>query len=806
MRFYKFTLSCIILCLSTLSGVSQNALILKEKIGNKYYGNMAYMQAIATYEDVLKEDSSNFRVLSNLAYAYRKIYDMDNAERVFAKLVSVDANNAEYVLEFAKLLAIQKKYSESAKFYAMHAQLKPQDARSKSFVNSYENETVLFNNDERLKLELMNFNSGQSDFSPAYYQKGLVFVSNRNYHKVIKRVFEWDQSSFLDLYHIKDTSYIKKVKADTAAGKSKRREIFYNDDDTRFTSNDTRTMGVIGYKYVDTTNMFVTADVPVQLFSKKIKSKYHEGPVTFSADQKTIIFTRNNYYNGRVRKSDEGVNKLKLFSATINDSAWTNIEPLPFNNNNYSVGHPTFGLGDTILYFASDMPGVVGGSDIYKSYYRNKEWSTPENLGRPINTEGNELFPYIDKEGTLYFSSDGHPGLGGLDIFTNSLKDTIVRNMGIPLNSNYDDFGIALDETTVNGFISSNRRRGVNDDDIYKISLQKTSPFNILVVDSVTNRLIGNATATVSDLSEGKKVTIESLNTGKFIAKLWNQNQYNILGAAQDYFSSSIITIADFANPTIIVKLKKQAVGCVIAGIIVDKDTKQPLDGARLTITKRGTNDTFYDYVVGKDGAYSFSQLPGGFTYDINISKIGYFKKPALKMSKVSDPCKSGIPELKDFELEKIIIGKAIKIDNIYFDLAKYNIRPSAAKELDKIVNLMVENPDIIIELSSHTDCRASYQYNTTLSDNRAKSSAQYIISKGISMERVTGLGYGETKLVNDCACEGKIVSRTCTEEEHQANRRTEFQVTGFLSDKTTTILNDGKGTTPQSVPLPDNK
>jgi peptidoglycan-associated lipoprotein len=148
-------------------------------------------------------------------------------------------------------------------------------------------------------------------------------------------------------------------------------------------------------------------------------------------------------------------------------------------------------------------------------------------------------------------------------------------------------------------------------------------------------------------------------------------------------------------------------------------------------------------------------------------------------------------------------LGKAIKIENIYFDLAKFNIRKDAAKELDKIVKLMIDNPDIIIELSSHTDCRASFKYNMTLSDNRAKSSATYIISKGIASNRITGKGYGETMLVNDCACEGKIVSKTCSEEEHQANRRTEFKVTGFLSDINTQILNDGKGETPVSVSLP---
>jgi outer membrane protein OmpA-like peptidoglycan-associated protein/tetratricopeptide (TPR) repeat protein len=780
-------------------------LALKEKIADKYFRNMAYMQAIATYEDILKEDSSHISVLPELAISYRKISDYPNAERVFERLIQTDSTNAQYVLEYAQVLAVNKKYPESAIQYKRYATLNPMDTKSREFATAYEEETIL-NKDSKVTVAITNFNSGQSDFSPAYFKKGLVFVSNRSYSTAIKRTFEWDQTSFLNLYFIPDTGSIKKAsQVDTADGKSRRRKIYYNDDDTRFTSNDTKTMGAISYKYVDTSNMFVTPEVIVSDFSKKIKTKYHEGPVTFSADQKTIIFTRNNYNKGRARKSDEGVNKLKLYAARItNDGEWTSVKPLNINNNNYSIGHPAFGAGDTILYFVSDKSGGFGGTDLYKSYLRNNEWSAPENLGPEINTTGNEQFPYIDKQGILYFSSNGHPGIGALDLFKTSLTHIQVENMGIPVNSSYDDFGIALDETTTQGYLSSNRRRGVNDDDIYRIIVQKPLLYTIRIIDSVTQELISSSTVIVTD-DHNLITPTDTSATGSFKAHLWHTTPYTFAAAARSYISKTLTLTTDINQPVLIVPLIKAIEGCIVAGTVRNKDSKLPIQGATIVIKDKKSGDTLYQFITGDDGKYRYAALKANLDYQIAVSKDGYFIKPAIVLNTKGADCFSTIDReydyLRDFELEQIIVGKAIKIDNIYFDLAKYNIRKDAAKELDKIVRLMTDNPDIIIELSSHTDCRASYKYNMTLSDNRAKSSATYIISKGIANNRITGKGYGETKLVNDCGCEGTKVTRTCSEAEHQANRRTEFQVTGFLSDANTEILNNGMGETPSSVP-----
>ncbi|MCU0442401.1 MAG: OmpA family protein [Bacteroidia bacterium] len=798
------------ICLFTIyfnTSNAQTALLLKEKIGDKYYRNMSYMQAIATYEDIIKEDTSNVRVLPNLAYCYRKISDTYNAERVFAKVVQLDTNNASYVLEYAQLLAINKKYSESALQYDRYNRLNPNDSRAQAFRYLYQTDTVFINKNLKVTLSLSNFNSGQSDFSPAFYQKGLVFVSNRSYATAVKRTFEWDQTPFLDLYYIEDTAEILPYSPpDTSEGKSERKKIYYNDDDTRVTSNDSRTMGYIGYKYVDTSNIFITPSSIVKPFSKKIKTKYHEGPLCFSTDQTKVIFTRNNYNKGRSRQSDDRITKLKLYLASkSNNGKWSGAKPLNINNDNYSIGHPTFGDSDTILYFASDMPGGYGGTDLYKSVFKDGKWSTPENLGKPINTEGNEQFPFY-KDGILYFASNGHPGLGGLDIFKTPIATPAIENMGIPLNSSFDDFGIALNKSGALGYISSNRRRGINDDDIYQITLLETKMFNIVIVDSLTGKTIAKSTVLVTDSISGNAPTIDSSTNGSFNAMLWNQTVYNLQASATGYVSKSLFSKADIREPSIIIPLVPT--GCVLAGTITEKESNKPIQNARIVIINKQSKDTVFDTRVGEDGKYRFAGIKKDHTYDLFVTKEGYFNKPATQLSTFNSNCSNGQLEydyLRNFELDPIIIGKAIKIDNIYFDLNKYNIRKDAATELDKIVKMMQDNPDIVIELSSHTDCRSSYQYNLKLSDNRAKSSAAYIVSKGISENRITGKGYGESMLVNDCGCENGKITRVCSEDEHQANRRTEFKVTGFLSDPNTQILNNGQGNAPTSVPVPKN-
>jgi outer membrane protein OmpA-like peptidoglycan-associated protein len=781
------------LCISIV-GYTQPApsISVAERRANNLFYALRYVQAIDAYESIRHKKPLSKESLQHLAASYRKVNDYAHAEKIYAELTASDSLTSENFLYYAQSLSANQQYDSARIAYQHYAHLQSNDGRGQAFANAYKNINRFFKDSASMDITLLNINSGQSDFSPAYYQKGLIFCSNRKEGQLVKHVFEWNQSAFLDLYYVDDTASLKKAKETNATvGDSQKKKQRTNDDDTYPTSNDNGTTGYMNYTYKDTSGLFAETEISIKRFAKTLSTKYHEGPLVFFSNQDSVIFTRNNFDNGKYKKGADGINKLKLYSASFaaQDSSWQHIKSLPFNSDNYATGHPAIAPGDSILYFVSDMPGGMGGTDIYRSFLRNGNWSAPENIGAPINTEGNELFPFIDRNNQLYFASDGHPGLGGLDIFKTSLtKQGAVQNIGYPANSSFDDFGFIYNPDTKTGYFSSNRRRGLGDDDIYGISIKDL--FYIQVVDGLTKTPLPLSAVKVSAVQTHEPILTDSSAIGTFKVGMTNTLKYEITGQAFGYASNTIYATANVSNPTIIIPLYKP--DCIVEGTITDKDTKLPVEGALITIYDITLKDTIYSFTVEYSGKYKYVNLKPNHQYSLHVTREGYFYKSPIQINTRKQSCGTTIEKeydyLADFEMEKIILGRAIKIENIYFDLAKYTIRTKAAKELDKIVKLMEENPYIIIELSSHTDCRSSFQYNMTLSDNRAKASANYIISKGISADRITGKGYGETKLVNDCACEGKTVSRTCSEAEHQANRRTEFQVTGFLSDPNTRI------------------
>jgi outer membrane protein OmpA-like peptidoglycan-associated protein len=440
------------------------------------------------------------------------------------------------------------------------------------------------------------------------------------------------------------------------------------------------------------------------------------------------------------------------------------------------------------MYFVSDMPGGLGQTDLYLSENVNGQWQKPENLGQAINTEGREMFPYVHEDGTLFFSTDGRAGLGGLDLyFTVPAMDAYFepQSLGYPINSNYDDFGFALNDDVKTGYFSSNRAGGKGKDDIYFFRSKEPLmgvTLSGIVYDESNKELVPNATVYLLDKN---KLVIDST---KVNAKA--EYSFVINDPSKEYFVGAKEPVKYYDRLIPVGKLQtgdnKKEIGLFpkykLIDQITDAKTNTGIEGVKTTFIDKATNQpktyttdatgTFTDIIKGKK--------PGDkLQFSIKYEKEGYVTVEkeyniTLDMNTVID--------LKE-KLQKLEIGadiaKIIQINPIYFDLAKSNIRPDAAKELDKIVKVMQENPTMTIELGSHTDCRSSKAYNMSLSDKRAKASAAYIVSKGITKNRIVGKGYGESKLINGCECEGKVVS-TCSEEEHQANRRTEFLITKF--------------------------
>jgi outer membrane protein OmpA-like peptidoglycan-associated protein len=427
---------------------------------------------------------------------------------------------------------------------------------------------------------------------------------------------------------------------------------------------------------------------PEKLSGNINKNKLHTASASYSKDGSVVYYTASN--TDGLTKSEllENVIGLKINKDTVANGMYLKGSEFPFNSKSYSVGHPALSQDGKVMYFISDMPGGIGGTDLYETKWESGKWSQPRNLGDKINTQGNEMYPFIDSIGNLFFSSTGHKNLGGLDIFKSSKNGgnwTQVENLNYPINSVKDDFGFMIYNDQKSGFISSNRE---GSDKIYEFILQAA------------------------------KVNVN--------------------------------------------------------GKIVSKIDGKPIASAKIEITDKARNitDTIYS---AEDGSYSYILAPNT-NFDITVSKEGFFSQ-SVEVSTINQ-----VGDIvKDFSLEELVKGKPVVIDEanekgvrpIFYDFDKSEIRQDAFEPLNKLVKRLKDNPKVTIELSSHTDCRGTDTYNQDLSFRRAKSAKNYIVSKGIKANRIKTKGYGESQPVNKCA-DGV----PCTDDEYQANRRTEFKVT----------------------------
>jgi outer membrane protein OmpA-like peptidoglycan-associated protein len=506
-----------------------------------------------------------------------------------------------------------------------------------------------------------------------------------------------------------------------------------------------------------------------EVFSRTLNTKYHEGPMTFTRDQNFIVFTRNNSSKGKSGKSSEGIRKLKLYSSSNVDGKWVDVKELPFNNSEYSVGHPAFSPDDTQLYFVSDMPGGYGGTDIYVVEYKGGQWGTPVNMGKEINTEGNEMFPFIDEGGNLYFSSDGHEGLGGLDVFFAELRDGVayrgVQNTGAPINSEKDDFGFITDRSRTNGYFSSNRKKGVSDDDIYAFR-RICKQLNIFVYDAKTSTPLENADVRILRNGANQELKLTNLS-GQTELCVDANTEYEFKAIKEGFAMNSIRFSTLTQSPKSVMNVSiylERTENTLLKGIVKTEVNQLPAIGVRVTL-RNDKDKSEQTVVTGPDGGYEFSTKTNA-PYTITAQKDQY----ATKKTQFNKAKRTG--KVVTDSLGLYGVGDVFELDNIYYDLNKFFIRPDAARELDRVVDLLNEYPTMQIELRSHTDARATDTYNIRLSENRARAAMGYLISRGILPDRLMARGLGETEILNGCADGVR-----CSEREHQKNRRTEFKI-----------------------------
>jgi outer membrane protein OmpA-like peptidoglycan-associated protein len=552
------------------------------KMARKQYESLRYTPAIEILVNFLRDHPGDLEAEEMLANSYRNINDYKQALYWYGELTKAATVKPEWALYYAQALANKQQYKESELWYNKYVELvtkdnkagNAKDGMAASFAKAYGHVDDFLKNRADWRIAYLNINTAGAEYSPMYYKKGLLFVSNRRTKGITKNVFEWDQTPFSDLYYMDNLSAVKEIDPDSvmevlrkeikASGKKLYKE---NDDDTGPTSNDSKIVGSYDVKILrDTLGDFLSSKINFHPLQGDINSKYHEGPAALLPDQ-SIMFTRNNYVDKKYGTSKDGINKLKIYTAIAPD--FTNIIPFPYNNDQYSVGHPALNSTGTLLIFTSDMPGGYGGTDLYYSKRTDtrSQWSKPVNMGPVINTSGNEMFPTIYKDSTLLFSSTGHPGLGGLDIFQVALNDVTPLhapvNLGAPINSSVDDFGMIKSNDGKSGYFSSNRK---GSDDIYSFkNFNIHINLNVLVVDSLTGHIITGSKVIVADNSHDTP-------DGKYSTTLTRGTDYKIAAAKEGYTNcvSTVVHTDDYTSDidlTVSVKLCKIPPTPVIAKV-----------------------------------------------------------------------------------------------------------------------------------------------------------------------------------------------------------------------------------------------
>ena len=707
---------------------------------NKYYRELNYQRAIPAYESIIKK-SGKAEAIFNLADCYKKVGDMQKAEYWYTQAVLQSEATPEMFILLAQAQLANGNIHAARRNVEKFLSHSPRDLRGNNLLKACDEavQEELKNAGALYKVQAVEaINTENDDFSPVFYKNGLIYCTEKDSSGAVLRRSAWTGREFVSQY---------------------------------FTV----------VRLLDEDKMDFRFGAPTP-FADELRTKWHDGPLTIDADGKMLFATRNHVDKNKVAYSSNGIVHTKIVSAQNLGGVWSKIDNVSFNNKEYSVMHPALTPDGGKMYFASDMPGGFGGMDLYLAYREgNGSWSAPVNLGPGINTEGDEVFPYVDQNGLLYFASDGHVGMGGLDIYYSRAVRGVwdpVTNVGAPLNSIKDDFGFVIDSTRKYGFISSNRDGGKGLTDIYLFTRMSVDA-EVLVfrgddgigLDSVEVTSDCFPKQTFYTNVEGKLyIELPMDRTCNFTLSSPNFEKKNITISTKDYAVGAKI------SQQVPIEANKD-LKFVVKGTAVNKEDNSPLAGAEITLLSSCTKSSQMA-IADHEGNFSF-ELEPACCYVARASKDGYFISASQFCTKglyKSDSLLTTIemPALMTVNGKSILDTNAVfLVENIYHQYDKADINHLTSSGLLTLLNLLQNNPNLSIEIRSHTDSRGSAEYNQRLSERRAKAIADYLIGQGIDSNRLTYIGVGETEILNGC-----YDGLSCTEEEHAINRRTEFRAT----------------------------
>jgi outer membrane protein OmpA-like peptidoglycan-associated protein len=694
------------------------------KKADHFYEHFAYRNALEIYLHINEKEPTNVYVREQIADCYFKLHNPIEAERWFEDLAKDDAISAKSKFEYAEALSMNGKYGESLYWFEAFLKDKPNDTTALEKLKFLQNIDYYNNSIDKFNVHgIANINTEHSEYGAHAFHDGVVFASSRDTQHLIKHKPSdgvHPDEALLNLFFVVPQ--------------------LGDDGGTE----------------------------PKEFHEEHLKTKFHEGPMAFYNKYKRGAFTRSNFDNGRVIRNEDEKITLQIFFADVNHlGQLNNIESFEHYHEDYSNAHPTFSEDGKKMYFTSTREHGKGGSDIYYCEWENGSWTYPINIGATINTPEDESFPFLLNDSTLFFSSNGHGTLGGLDVYVSYKRNgkfTKPFNIGAPANSRFDDFSLVFDSAGRNGYLASNRPGGKGLDDIYYFETKYYELVGVVRELSTEQPIIPNTLITVKKSNGGFVDSVRSDENGYFHLRLEYDKDFVLTGTKEGYESLEGLKFSTWNKPygvdSLTLPLWKHKL--FAKGTIYSNETQTPLEGA-VVVLKNLTDGTADSLTMGKNGRYAFLAIPNKL-YELQVKKDGYLPN-GFKLN-TKDLLEGDL--LNDVVLEEPYLEKSL----VLFNYNDATLIGSFKADLNKLMKALKRYPKSTVWIGAHADARGTPEYNLDLSNRRAKTVVDYLKANGISAKRIEAVGFGEELILNQCSS-----GVECSEEEHSTNRRAEVKI-----------------------------
>lgn len=697
------------------------------RAGDRYFKQLAYARAIDEYVSATEKGALNEHVTRRLAESYMRVGNTEQAERWYAMAVKYLNRDPRDVYNYAQVLRSNAKYELAEEWMDRYLALSAPDGPvRRSNITEYARKFTL--DTDRFTVRPVSVNSLGTDMAPAWAGDGrLLFASTRGDGVAVKRTSAWNGESFLDLYsaHVTSEGDLKDV----------------------------------------------------QLVKGDANSAMHDGPAVVAVNgARDLWLTRNS-----AQRSRTGISRLGIYHLRWNGIEWKGVEPFLYNNPECNVGHAALSPDGKRMYFMSDMPGGFGGADLYMCRDMGGHWGEPENLGEQVNTSGNEVFPFVGADGTLYFASNGHPGLGGLDLFASPQGQKgmhqVVINLGAPVNSSKDDFAFIIDAQERSGFFTSARN---GRDDLYSFVMHRPLEQRYMCTGTVFDdeyetpvielevRLLDNAGNLVATAMTDAR--------GTYTFAVEKDREYRVKASMKGRFDAEQYLSTDGADQRQIMVRDLHLVpdaGVWLRGVARYKDRPGSIPEMIVSLVNLSSFST-ETRTTGDAGDFNFRLQPNE-KYEVLLEKPGYF---SMSVPVTTAGMRQGVIDLnqaRELAFEPVQVGKGVRLKYVRWAQGSVQLDPVAKAELEALAERLLVNRDLNVEIGVHGDARGDVAAELKLSQKRADAIVDFLRTKGVPKERLTGKGYGATRLLNQCA-----PGVQCTEEEHAENRRSEYTITSI--------------------------